>query len=48
MDAWEIAVLLKPFLLVLYFLPGALIAWYLRKYLPDGRLKRILFFSWKV
>ena len=48
MEPWTLAIILKPLILVLYFLPGAIIAWYLRKRLPEGRLKRILFFSWRV
>lgn len=48
MEGWQWALLLKPFGLLIMFLPGAYFAWWLRKRLPDGRLKRILFYSWKV
>lgn len=48
MEGWQLALLLKPIGLLIMVLPGAYLAWYLRKYLPDGRLKRFLFISWKV
>ena len=48
MEPWHWAILLKPFFLFLMFIPGAILVWWLRRYLPDSRLKRILFFSWKV
>lgn len=48
MEPFAWAIILKPFLLVLYLLPGAALAWYLRKRMPDCGLKRILFYSWRV
>lgn len=48
MEGWQIALAIKPFALVIMFAPGALFVWWLRKRLPEGRLKRILFFSWRV
>ena len=48
MEPWMIAVILKPFVLVLYFLPGAILVWWLKKKLPAGRLRRFLLFSWRV
>ena len=47
-EGWQLAIVLKPFGLLLMFLPGAVIAWWLRRALPDGALKRFLFISWKV
>ena len=37
-----------PFDKTKLLIPGAILVWWLRRYLPDSRLKRILFFSWKV
>ncbi len=34
--------LIAPLILVALFVPAAAIAWLLRRYLPDGRLKRLL------
>ena len=48
MSGWEFAIMLKPFGLLLMFIPGAVIAYLLRKHLRYGLLKRILFFSWRV
>lgn len=48
MEPIHLAIILKPFILVLYFIPGAILVWWLRKKLPEGKLKRFLLFSWKV
>lgn len=40
---WFLAVLLKPFLLFLFFLVVAFIARLIWLVMPDGRLKRLLF-----
>lgn len=48
MEGWHIALLLKPFGLLLLFAPGAVIVYLLRCRLPDCRLKRFLLISWRV
>ena len=48
MEGWQLAIVLKPFGLLILFGFVALLVYPLRKYLPEGRLKRFLFFSWKV
>ena len=48
MEPWHWAIVLKPFALLALFSVVALIAYPLRKYLPEGQLKRLLLFSWKV
>lgn len=48
MEGWQLAIVLKPFGLILMFLPGAFLARWLRTRLPDGPVKRFLFISWKV
>lgn len=49
MQGWQLGLLLKPFIafaiMVAIVLP---IKWLFWKLLPEGKLKRILFFSWKV
>ena len=47
-EGWHIALLIKPFALVVLFGGTFLVARFMRKNLPDGRLKRFLLFSWKV
>ena len=47
MEPWHWAIVLKPFALLALFTVVALIAYPLRK-LPDCKLKRFLFFSWRV
>jgi hypothetical protein len=42
------AVVLKPFVLLVLFFLIALLVLPIKKYLPEGRLKRFLFFSWRV
>ena len=45
---WMLALLLKPLFLIILFgcivLP---IEWVIWKLLPEGKLKRLLFFKWK-
>ena len=48
MQTWQVAILIKPYVLLIMFLPGALVASWLRRVLPEGRMKRILLFSWTV
>jgi hypothetical protein len=40
--------ILKPFGLLVLFCAVALMVYPLRRWLPEGRLKRFLFISWKV
>ena len=42
------AIVIKPFALFVLFCSIAALVYPLRKYLPEGRLKRFLFFSWRV
>lgn len=46
---WALALVVKPLVLIGLF---ALIVWpitrLVSRYLPEGRLKRVLFFSWRV
>ena len=48
MEPWHFAVMLKPFLLLLLFIPGAVIAWWIKWRIPHGAIKRFLLISWKV
>ena len=48
MEGWQLALILKPFGLLLMFAPGAVIVYLLRRRLPEGRLKRFLLISWRV
>ncbi len=48
MEGWELALVLKPLGLLLMFAPGALLVWYLKRNLPQGWLRKILLFSWRV
>lgn len=48
MESWQLAIVLKPFGLILLFVPGAFFSRWLRAHMPDGRLKRFLFISWKI
>ena len=45
---WLIAIVLKPFIAVVILCGVRLLALWIRDLLPDGRLKRFLFFSWRV
>jgi len=47
-QGWHIALLLKPLGLLLMFAPGAFIVYYVKRRMPDCRLKRFLLTSWKV
>lgn len=48
-EPWILAIIVKPFALAVLFL---VIVWPIERaisrLLPEGRLKRILFFSWRV
>lgn len=48
MEGWEIAIIVKPLALLLFFAPGAILVWWLKKKMPDCALKRFLLISWKV
>lgn len=49
MEGWQLAIVLKPFGLIVLFGFVWLVAHKIIKpRLPEGRLKRFLFFSWKV
>jgi len=49
MQSWHWAIMLKPLIAVLIMLAIVLpIKWIFWKLIPEGKLKRILFFSWKV
>lgn len=48
MEGWHIALLVKPFALLALFTFTWWCARLVSRKLPEGRLKRILFFSWKV
>lgn len=48
MQSWQIAIVLKPFVLLLMFAPGACITALLRRHMPHCRLKNILLISWSV
>lgn len=42
MTSWQVALIVKPFILILYLLPGAIVAHLVRKKMKDGKLKRLL------
>jgi len=49
MSSWQLAVVLKPLGMLLIMVAIVLpIKWIFWKLIPEGRIKRILFFSWKV
>lgn len=48
MENWQIALLIKPLALFGFFVVIAFIARVIKMILPEGKLKRFLFFSWKV
>lgn len=48
MEGWQIAIVLKPFALVILFGFTFFASRAIKPYIPEGRLKRFLFFSWKV
>lgn len=48
MHGWQLAIVLKPLLLLLMFSPGALAVTWMRRYMPQSRLKNILLISWRV
>lgn len=48
MEGWMIAIVLKPLGLLALCGVAYLGAKFAGKILPEGKLKRILFFSWKI
>lgn len=49
MEPWQLAMLFKPLGLLILFVGILLpLKWLFHKIIPEGRLKRLLFFSWKV
>lgn len=43
MEPWQTAVLIKPFaLLILFALLFVFVRWPIQKYMPEGKLKRLL------
>lgn len=48
MEGWQIAILLKPLGLIVLFGFTWAVAKVIKPHIPEGKLKRFLFFSWKV
>ncbi len=48
MDGWLLALMIKPFGLLMMFAPGAVLVYYIKRKFPAGWLRRILLFSWRV
>jgi len=48
METWFIALLIKPFVAFVILFSAAVISAALLKRMPEGRLKKILSFSWRV
>lgn len=48
MTPWMIAILLKPIGLIVLFSIAYFGKCLAMKYMADGKLKRILFFSWRI
>lgn len=49
MDGWQLSILLKPLIAILIMVGIVVpIKWIFWKLIPPGKLKKILFFSWKV
>lgn len=46
--SWQLAIVLKPFILLLLFSPGAVASHAIRRHMPQGRFKDILLISWRV
>lgn len=42
MEPWQLALLIKPFGIVIFWLVAVLIARVLMRYIPDGKVKRLL------
>lgn len=49
MSGWQIGLMLKPLLILAFMIVIVFpIKWLILKVIPEGRIKRILLFSWKV
>ncbi len=49
MQSWHLAIALKPLIALVIMLAIVLpVKWLFLHAIPEGRLKRILFYSWKV
>ncbi len=48
MEGWQLALLFKPLGLIALFAFTYVVARLIGKLIPEGRLKRFLFFKWKV
>jgi hypothetical protein len=48
MEPWHWAIILKPLGLIVLFGFTWIVSRSIKPYIPEGRLKRFLFFSWKV
>jgi hypothetical protein len=48
MEPWMWAIVLKPFALIVLFGFTLAVTRAIKPYIPEGRLKRFLYFSWKV
>lgn len=48
MEPWHVALLVKPLALIVLFGFTYACMRLAKHYLPEGRLKRLLLFSWKV
>jgi len=46
MKAIDIALLLKPFAVFVIAIPGALIVWWIKRKMPDCKLKRFLLYKY--
>ena len=47
MEGWQIAVVVKPLVLLVFLFSVRLFAHFVENRMPDSRLKRVLFFSWR-
>lgn len=48
MEGWQIALVVKPIGLLILCAPGAALAYFLKRRMPHGALRRILLYSWRI
>lgn len=48
MEGWQLALLFKPLGLLVLFGFTWIVSRAIKPHIPEGRLKRLLYFSWKV
>lgn len=48
MEGWQVALIMKPIILLILFGTVRALTFPLYRWMPEGKLKRILFFSWRV